>query len=474
MSILTNRLLQTDSYKLSHFAQYPTKTSYISSYIEARGSSIEGVNETVFFGLQPFIKDFLLTPITLEEILEAEAFAQIHGEPFNYAGWRYILDTHGGNLPLRIEAVAEGSVVPVGTPLVQIQNTDDKCAWLTSYFEPTILSPVWYGTSVATISYACKKAIRYAMLKSSDSLDGLEFKLHDFGFRGVIPGGGRVGGAAHLINFRGTDTIQGIGAAMHYYNADVKSSGFSIPAAEHSTMTIRGKEGEKLCFQQMVDAYAKPGAIFAVVSDGYDIYNAVLNEWIHGGLLQQVKAAGAKVVIRPDSGNPLVVPVDIVELIWDNTPEKLINSKGYKVLPPYVGVIQGDGITVNTIPLILNNLLGRGFSADCLNFGMGGGLLQHVNRDTFKFAMKASWGIVDGKEVDIYKDPVTDKGKRSKRGRFAVVKEGDDWKTMRKHEYFAMGFSAPINQLQVVYDYSKCNRELRLTTFDDVRKRAAL
>jgi nicotinamide phosphoribosyltransferase len=475
MSILTNRLLQTDSYKLSHFAQYPENTKYISSYIEARGSSVEGVNETVFFGLQAFVKDFLLTPFTLEEILEAKEFAEIHGEPFNLEGWLYILNRHSGFLPLHIEAIAEGTVVPVGIPLVQVINTDDhNCAWLTSYFEPTILSSVWYGTTVATISYACKKAIKAAMEKSCDTLDGLPFKLHDFGFRGAAPGAAKLGGAAHLINFMGTDTIQGIGGAMHYYNAEVKSCGFSIPAAEHSTMTIRGKEGEKACFQQMIDAYAKPGGLFAVVSDGYDIYNAVKNEWINGGLLDQVKAKGAKVVIRPDSGDPLVVPVDIIEMLWDGTPEKLVNTKGYKVLPPYVGVIQGDGINVHTLPKILDNLLARGFSADNIAFGMGGGLLQQVNRDTFKFAMKASSGNIAGKDVDIFKDPVTDSGKKSKRGRFAVVKDAGVWKTMRKQDYFALGIDAPLNQLQTVYDYSKNNRELRLTTFAEVRARAAL
>lgn len=473
MSIINNRLLKTDSYKLSHFAQYPKKTKFISSYIEARGSAVNGVDYTVVFGLQKAIKDLLLKPITLEEVEEASAFAAKHGEPFPYDGFRYILAKHNGFLPLHIEAIPEGTVVPVGIPLVQIVNTDDQCAWLTSYFEPYFLRPVWYGTSVATISYACKLAIRKAMIESCNDLSGLPFKLHDFGYRGVSSDeSAQIGGAAHLVNFMGTDTIMAIAHAMDYYNSEV--CGYSIPASEHSTMTILGRAGEKEAFQGMIDAYAGPGKIFACVSDGYDIYNAVRNIWINGGLLEQVKNAGAKVVIRPDSGDPLVVPIDIVELLWDGTPEKLVNSKGYKILPPYVGVIQGDGINVDSIPKILANLLARGYSADCLNFGMGGGLLQFVNRDTFKFAMKASWGIVAGKEVDIYKDPVTDKGKKSKRGQFAVTRWQGEWKVMRKAEWLALGMDAPRNLLETVYHYANGQMQVRLTNFDEVKARASL
>lgn len=474
MSIIHNRLLRTDSYKLSHFAQYPAHTAFISSYIEARGSSVSGCNETVMFGLQKFIKDFLLIPFTREEVIEASQFAAMHGEPFNLDGWMYIIDNHNGFLPLHIEAIPEGTVVPVGTPLVQIINTDDKCAWLTSYFEPMILQNVWYGTTVASISRACKKAIKAALEKSADDINGLPFKLHDFGFRGVSSTeSAQLGGAAHLVNFMGTDNIGGITGAMHYYNAEV--CGYSIPAAEHSTMTIRGRDGEKEAFQAMIDAYAnEPGKIFAVVSDGYDIFNAVKNIWINGGLLDQVKTRGCTVVIRPDSGDPLTVPVDIVQMLWDGTPEKIVNAKGFKMLPGYVRVIQGDGINVESLPKILDNLMARGFSADNIAFGMGGGLLQLVNRDTFKFAMKASWGIVDGKQIDIYKDPVTDKGKKSKRGQFAVVKEAGEWKTLRKSDWYALGMEAPRNQLETVYDYSHGKTQIYLTTFDEVRTRAAL
>jgi len=473
MSILNNRLLKTDSYKLSHFAQYPKGTKYISSYIEARGSTIQGVEHVVMFGLQKFVKDFLLQPITVEEVNEAAAFAKVHGEPFNLDGWLYIVNHHQGFLPLHIEAIPEGTPVPIGTPMVQIVNTDDKCAWLTSYFEPAILSSVWYGSTVATISRTCKEYILDALDRSGDPAS-VTFKLHDFGYRGVSSDeSAQLGGAAHLINFMGSDTIAGIAAAMHYYNADV--CGFSIPAAEHSTMTIRGKEGEREAFQAMIDAYAtEPGKIFAVVSDAYDIYNAVRNLWVGTGLLEQVKAKGCKVVIRPDSGDPLVVPIDIVEMLWDLTPEKLINDKGYKVLPPYVGVIQGDGINVTSIPKIIDNLLNRGFSMDCLAFGMGGGLLQQVNRDTFKWAMKASWGIVNGKEVDIYKDPVTDKGKKSKRGQFAVIRDGDVWGTMRKSAWFALGMDAPRNQLETVYHHDTTDTHVRLDIFDNIRKRASV
>ena len=423
-SFADNPILSTDSYKFSHFAQYPAGTTYIQSHIAARGTQIPGVREVVMFGLQSYIKNRLLKPITRRQVEEAADFCKKHGTPFNRDGWLRIVDEHDGFLPIAIFAVPEGTPVALGNMMVKVQNTVEGFGWLVSYVETDILRAVWYGSTVATISRECKRVIKEYLDLSSDAPDAeINFKLHDFGFRGVSSyESAGIGGAAHLINFFGTDTVAGIAHAMDYYDADV--CGFSISASEHSTMTLRGRENEKQSYQAMIDAYASaPGALFAVVSDSYDLFNAIENIWVKGGLLEQVKKVGATVVIRPDSGNPVTTPCDAIAMLWDLLPEKLVNDKGYKILPPYVRVIQGDGITIESIRDILTTLVHkRGFSATNIAFGMGGGLLQHATRDTFKFAMKANAAIIDGREVDVYKDPVTDPGKRSMRGKLELFK----------------------------------------------------
>lgn len=427
--IMTNLILNTDSYKASQFNQYPPGTEYVFSYGESRGGLYP---EITFFGLQMFLKEYLSKPITQADINEAEEFFSAHGEPFNKEGWDYILRKYKGKLPVEIKAVQEGISVPNSNVLFTIQNTDPKCAWLTSYLETALLRAVWYPSTVATNSRSIKKVI-YKYLKDTGTPEDISFKLHDFGARGVSSfESAGIGGAAHLINFMGTDTISGALFANKYYNEEM--SGFSIPATEHSTMTSWGKENESKAYANMVDKYAKPGSIFAVVSDSYDLYNAVENIW-GGELKQKVIDSGATLVIRPDSGNPADV---VLKTLWllESKFGTTKNSKGFKVLN-YVRVIQGDGINESTIREILNTAVGAGFSADNIAFGMGGALLQQVNRDTNKFAMKASAAKINGKWVDVYKDPVTDSGKRSKRGRLMLVK--DDFGNLRTVTKNAVG-----------------------------------
>jgi nicotinamide phosphoribosyltransferase len=422
MSLIDNPLLASDSYKYSHFQQYPEGATYTSSYIEARGTSKPDVNEVVLFGLQKYIKDRLLKPITKEHVEEARAFCEAHGEPFNYDGWMIIVNEYNGMLPVRVMAVAEGTPVPLGNALVVVENADDRFPWLPSFLETEMLRSVWYGSTVATLSREIKKTIKHYLDQTADDPAAeLPFKLHDFGARGVSSEeSAQIGGAAHLVNFMGTDTVSGIAMADAYYKSGV--CGFSIPAAEHSTMTMRGRDNEQASYQAMIDAYAKPGKIFAVVSDSYDIFNAVRNIWCKGGLLAQVKAAGATVVIRPDSGDPILTPVDVIDILMQELADEVrVNDKGYKVLPDYVRVIQGDGIDDADVEAILSELTHLGYSASNIAFGMGGGLLQKVNRDTFKFAMKCSAALIDGKEVDVFKDPVTDAGKKSKKGALRLM-----------------------------------------------------
>jgi len=251
-----NIILNTDSYKTSHYKQYPQKTEAVSSYIEARGGDHE---RTLFFGLQVFLEDYLSQPITLKDIDEAQEILTAHGVPFYREGWEYILNTHNGMLPVEIEAVAEGSVVPIHNALVQLVNTDPKCYWLTSYLETALLRAVWYPTTVATISFQIKQIIKDALDISCETPGSeIYFKLHDFGARGVSSlESAMIGGLAHLVNFRGTDTIVSLLSARNYYQETI--AGFSIPASEHSTMTAWGQEHETEAFANMIDQFGGPG-----------------------------------------------------------------------------------------------------------------------------------------------------------------------------------------------------------------------
>lgn len=420
-----NPILDTDSYKYSMFLQYPPLTTNIFSYVESRGGIFD---KTVFFGLQMFIKRFMLTRITPEMVYEAERIVTLHGEPFNTAGWLYIVEKHNGFLPIKIKSVKEGMVIPVKNVLVTVEVTDPNCFWVTTLIETALLRAIWYPTTVATNSYMCKQILLKALEKSGDP-NLIDFKLHDFGARGVSSyESASVGGLAHLINFKGTDTVPALIAAINYYDAkDVV--GHSIPAAEHSTITSWGKNNEVEAYKNMIKQFGTTHAMYAVVSDSYDIFNAMENLW--GGELKELLTANnSTLVIRPDSGEPTEVLPKIMDLAAKQFGFTL-NDKGYKVINT-VRFIQGDGITIHTLQPIIDAILDAGYSIDNIAFGMGGGLLQHVNRDDQKFAMKCSAALVNSEWVDVCKDPITDSGKKSKVGRLDLVKTmGGDFHTLR-------------------------------------------
>lgn len=453
-----NLILDTDSYKPSHFLQTPEGTRNQFSYIESRGGKYD---KTLFLGLQPLLKSRLSKPITQQDINEAEMFLTAHGEPFNRAGWQHILDVHGGFLPISIKAVPEGTVVPTHNVLVTVEATDEQCAWVVSYAETMLLRAVWYATTVATQSWSIKQVLKAALEATGDP-SGLLFKLHDFGARGVSSyESAGLGGMAHLVNFMGSDTMTGIVFARVFYNTDAMV-GFSIPAAEHSTITPFGRAGETAAYRNMIKQFSKPGAIYAVVSDSYDIYNAVENIW-GGELKDEVIAAGGLLVVRPDSGHPTTVVLKCVQLL-DSKFGSVVNSKGYKVLN-HVRVIQGDGINEESIREILDALIGAGYSADNVAFGMGGALLQGINRDTQKFAMKCSWIDVNGVGHDVYKDPITDSGKRSKKGRLKLVRTLTDgeYVTLREEVFI----KTPREDMLV--EVFRNGKILKEYTFEEVR-----
>jgi nicotinamide phosphoribosyltransferase len=421
MRLAKNIILNTDSYKVSMFKQYPVGTTGVYSYIESRGGRYD---RTVVFGLQAFIKEYLLCPITQADIDIADEILTAHGEPFNRAGWQYILDKHNGFLPVVIRAVPEGTVVPVRNVLATIENTDPECFWLTTWLETALLRAIWYPTTVATQSYTIKQVILDYLERTGDPTT-IDFKLHDFGARGVssLESAG-IGGAAHLVNFMGTDTISGVLFAREYYGAGI--AGFSIPAAEHSTITSWGRDGEVNAYRNILNQFARPGSVLAVVSDSYDIYNAAEKLWGEE-LRQQVIDSGATVVIRPDSGDPVEVNRRLIEILGSKF-GYTTNSKGFKVLNN-VRLIQGDGINELTVRSILGAFMANGWSADNIAFGMGGALLQIVDRDTQQFAMKASSACINGEWVDVYKDPIGDSGKRSKKGRVTLWTSGGEFQS---------------------------------------------
>jgi nicotinamide phosphoribosyltransferase len=454
-------ILNTDSYKMSMHNQYPPGTEHVFSYVESRGGEYDRV---LFFGLQAFIKEYLCKPITQADIDEAEEIITAHGEPFYREGWEYILKEHGGYLPLIINAVPEGTVVPAKNLLAWVYNTDKNCYWLTTYIETALLRAIWYPTTVATNSWTSKKIIKHYLEKNGDpSL--ISFKLHDFGARGVssMESAG-IGGAAHLVNFMGTDTVSGLLFARKYYGAGV--SGFSIPAMEHSTVTSWGRENEVEAYRNMVRQYGKPGSIIACVSDSYDIF-AACHKW-GTELKQDVIDSGATVVIRPDSGDPALVVPECARILDSHFGSK-INSKGYRVLNN-VRIIQGDGIDHETIRKILYQLDIAGYSADNVAFGQGGALLQQLNRDTCKFAMKCSAIYVNGEWRDVYKDPVTDLGKRSKRG-FIDLYLNHNTLTFETHRVSEV--TERMTHLEsITRHYYMNGTQIRNSQFDEIRKLA--
>lgn len=420
-----NPILDTDSYKTGHFLQYPPGTERIFGYLESRGGRY---GETLFFGLQYWLKEYLSRPVTDTDITEAADLCHAHGVPFPEDGWRHIVAVHGGRVPVRIRAVPEGTIVPVRNALLTAESTDPRVPWIVGWIE-TQLMRIWYPITVATRSLYCKRVIATYLRKTADDPAAeLPFKLHDFGARGVSSReSAGIGAMAHLVNFKGTDTIEGLRFACHYYGSDM--AGFSIPAMEHSTVTAWGRRGEVDAYRNMIRANPDH-AILACVSDSYDIDGAVEHLWADE-LLDEVRESGKTIVIRPDSGDPAEVNVRLLKIL-ERKVGMAINGKGYKVLPKFFRLIQGDGNDdEDAIDRVLGALRQHGYSASNIAFGMGGGLLQKLDRDTQRFAFKLSAITVNGEERDVRKDPKTDPGKASKAGRLDLVRgAAGEWRTV--------------------------------------------
>ncbi|RPE13593.1 nicotinate phosphoribosyltransferase [Chitinophaga lutea] len=431
-----NLILLADAYKYSHHKLYVPGTTHIYSYLESRGGLFD---ETVFYGLQYFLKAYLAGPVVTAEKIRAAGveLEEVFGrkDVYDPARFTYILEKHGGRLPVRIKAVAEGSVIPVKQVLMTIENTDPACYWLTNFLE-TLLMQVWYPCTVATLSREIKKVVKryYEATASTASFTGIDFVLNDFGFRGAssVESAG-LGGSAHLVNFSGSDTLAASTFAKKYYHA-AKAPGLSIPATEHSIVTLLGEKGEPDIFKHVLDTF--PSGTIACVSDSYNIFRACEEYW--GTLLKdQVLARNGTLVIRPDSGDPVRTLLAVFDILMAKFGHS-VNEKGYKVLPPQVRVIQGDGISYESIPVIYKALKQAGISAENLVLGMGGALLQRVNRDTQEFALKCSYAEINGRSVDVQKSPaeldadgqLRTSFKKSKAGRLKLIRTEAGFETV--------------------------------------------
>ena len=453
-----NFILRTDAYKQTHWMQYPEGTQKIYSYLESRGGQFD---KTVFYGLQILMKRYLEGVVVKQWMVdEAKVFCQkMFGfDYFNIKGWQRIVDVHGGRLPIRIRAVPEGMAIPLHNVLMTVENTDPEIPFITNFVE-TLLVEIWYPITVATKSYFIKKTIEEYTRKSGEKVS--IFHLNDFGYRGVSSQeSAGIGGSAHLVNFSGTDTLMGITYAMNYYNAEV--CGFSVMAAEHSTVTAYGKENEAFAYSRFMDQFPNE-ALLSIVCDSYDTMNAVDN--IFGKQLKdKILARKGKIVVRPDSGYPPQVAVDVLKSLWASF-GGTVNDEGYKVLDPHVGMIYGDGIDIDSIDRILMNVVDlNGFAPSNIVFGMGGALLQQVNRDTQQFAFKCSAAQINDKWVDIWKEPVTDSGKISKKGRLTLLAND-------KGEYYTSNnvWTSPSDVMQLVFENGEIKKEY---TFDEVRANA--
>ncbi len=453
-----NFITMTDCYKLTHWIQFPKNTKKIYLYLESRGGKFDS---TLFFGLQAIIKKHF-EGVVVEEWMLDDAEEKVTGifgykSYFNRKGWERIINVHGGKLPIKITAVREGTLVNTHNVLVTIEGTDDEVPFIAGHCE-TLLMQVWYPITVATKSFYIKKLIKKYADKAGETVS--PFNLNDFGYRGVSSReSAGLGGMAHLINFLGTDTIAAIEDAQKYYGA-VGVCGYSVMAAEHSTITAYGRENESLAYRTILEA-APDDAIVSMVCDSYDTENAVGN--IFGKELKDlILRRKGKLVVRPDSGFPPDIAVLVLDLLWKSFGGHK-NENGYKVLNPHVGVIYGDGIDLASIGSILFNVVDlAGFAPSCIIFGMGGALLQQVNRDTQQFALKCS-GIWDGEKWnDIYKQPKTDAGKNSKRGLLRLVKTDKGYATLKRD----LNHPNETNLLETIFENGKL---IRTQTFDEIR-----
>ncbi len=442
MPLDINPFLLTDFYKIGHYQQYPENTEEVYSNLTPRGSRITGVNEMVFFGLQYFCLEYL------QEHFNRNFFSQNKGKVIdsydrtikgglgkklpNTEHIEYVYDLN--YLPLHIKALHEGTPCPMKVPVLSLRATQKSCYWLTNWVESLMSSIIWQPCTSATIAHEFRKLLDKHAKKTGMPKEFVQWQGHDFSFRGMSSLESAIlSGMGHLLSFTGTDTVPAIPALEKYYGANVETElvGGSVPATEHAVMASFGKVDEIETFRHLITK-VYPEGIVSIVSDTWDLWK-VLTEYLPA-LKDIIMSRNGKVVIRPDSGDPVLIICGdpnssnpkirkgVIELLWDAFGGS-VNDQGYKVLDPHIGAIYGDSINLARADEIGNLLAAKGFASQVV-YGIGSFSYQYNTRDTFGTAMKATRVIVNGECRNIFKDPVTDDGmKKSATGLLMVTRE---------------------------------------------------
>jgi len=441
-------VLLKDGYKIDHRSQYPNNTEVVYSNVTARGSRIPGVKSIVVFGPQYFVKEYCINRFNRDffNLPKEEAVRKYKRRVDFYVGPDKVTYDHIAALwdlqylPIEIKAIPEGMICPIRVPMLTIKNTLPEFFWITNMLETILCNVIWQPMTSATIAREYRKILNQFAKLTSDMPDFVQWQGHDFSMRGMGSfEASLVSGAAHLLSFTGTDTVPAIDFLETYYNADCEKEliGGSVPATEHSVMCLGGYESEEETYRRLL-TQVYPEGIVSIVSDTWD-YWKVLTETLPK-IKDLVMSRNGKLVVRPDSGDPVEIICGFdhekkygknavhgdfrargsIEILWDIF-GGTINSKGYKQLDPHIGLIYGDSITMERCRAICEGLEAKGFASTNIVFGIGSYTYQYNTRDTFGFAMKATYGIINGVPHEIYKKPKTDDGiKNSAKGLLCV------------------------------------------------------
>lgn len=480
-----NPLLLTDFYKVGHPFQYPKCTTLVYSNLTPRKSRLDGVDEMVFFGLQYFIKEYLVTYFnenffgrTKEDVLaeyKRRVKTSLGGDLPTYEHIEKLHDL--GYLPIEIKALKEGSVVKMKTPVLTIVNTLPDFYWLTNFVESLMSAILWQPSTSATVAREYRKILDKYADETGMPKEFVQWQGHDFSFRGMSSLESAVlSGMGHLLYFTGTDTIPAIDALEHYYNANAENEliGGSVPATEHSVMCSGAKDGELETFRRLItEVY--PNGIVSIVSDTWDLWK-VCTEYL-AELKEEILARDGKVVIRPDSGDPVDIICGnkngktenerkgVIELLWDVFGGTK-TDKGYKLLDSHIGAIYGDSITRQRATEICQRLKDKGFASQVV-FGIGSFTYQYNTRDTFGIAMKATYVEIGNEAREIFKNPITDDGtKKSATGLLSVKKENNEYILQDKVNWE----QEKESELKTVFKDSKLLSDLTLSEIRELSK----
>ena len=491
-----NPLMAIDFYKADHRRQYPEGTEYVYSNFTPRSSRLANVldgfdDRVVFIGLQGYINRVLIDQWKREffDKPKAEVVAKYKHRMDTSLGegavpTDHIEDLHDlGYLPLRIKALPEGSRVNIRVPMFTVINTMPEFYWLTNYIETSISAEIWKPCTTATIAYEYKRLLTEYAIKTGAPIDLVPIQAHDFSFRGMSGAEDAAqSGIGHLTSFAGTDSVAAIDYVEDYYGSE-DVVGVSVPATEHSVMCMGTKDDEIETFRRLINELY-PSGIVSIVSDTWDFWKVItefavtLKEDI---LSRTPNAIGlAKTVFRPDSGDPIKIVCGdddaevgspeykgAVQCLWE-TFGGTETEQGYKLLNERVGLIYGDSITLERAKAILEGLERKGFASTNIVFGVGSYTYQFMTRDTFGFAIKATWGQVQGEGRDIFKDPKTDDGqKRSAAGLLRVEETEDGFQLFDRQTLDQEKGGA----FKTVFENGNLTSE---TTFDDIRARLAI